>query len=68
MSEYLFAGIMCILGCIAAFAACTGADWFFSSKNAAFFVRIFGYRGARIFYFVLGIALCVIAYIAAFIR
>lgn len=68
MSEYLFACIMFILGGIAVFAACIGANWFFSSKNAAFFVRIFGYNGARIFYFILGAALCIIAYIVAFIR
>lgn len=68
MSEYLFAIIMFILGGIAIFAACTGANWFFSSKNAAFFVRTFGYKWARIFYCILGTALCIIAYIAAFIR
>lgn len=66
MKELIFSIILFLLGGVAIFAACTGARWFFSSKNAAFFVRTFGLKGARLFYFVLGAALCLMAYTVAF--
>ncbi len=68
MSEYLFAIIACILGSITIFVSCTDANWFFSSKNVTFFVRTFGRKGARIFYFLLGVFLWTMAYTAIFIR
>ena len=66
MKELIFSVVLFLLGGVAIFAACTGARWFFSTKNAAFFVRTFGLKGARWFYFILGAALCLTAYTVAF--
>lgn len=38
-------------------------DWFFSSRRAAPFVRIFGRNGARIFYIVLGLFIIIVGII-----
>lgn len=49
-----------LLGCIGAFSlagAVMDWDWFMNSSRAAFFVKIMGRKGARIFYGLLGAAL-----------
>ena len=50
-------GIYSILGAILDW------DWFFSSRRAAPFVRIFGRNGARIFYIVLGLFIIIVGII-----
>jgi len=44
-------GVLCIL------AAYFQWNWFFNSRRVRAFVRLFGVKGARIFYFVLGIVI-----------
>lgn len=54
---FVISGIFSILGAILDW------DWFFASRRAAPFVRIFGRNGARIFYIVLGLFIIIVGII-----
>ena len=61
--------VLCILGACGLFAVLGGAlnwNFFMESRKAAFFVKIFGRTGARIFYIILGLALVGFAIYAGF--
>lgn len=49
----VFAGLFTLLGAVADW------DWFMTHRKAAFFVRIIGRNGTRIFYGTLGLAITI---------
>ncbi len=51
----LLLGVFCILG------ATLGKNWFLRTSKARVFVRLFGERGAQIFYVILGVIIIAIA-------
>lgn len=56
-TEYLFLILFVVLGAFAVLAALLDLEWYFRTSGAQMFVRWLGRRGARIFYFILGIGL-----------
>jgi small neutral amino acid transporter SnatA (MarC family) len=56
-SEYFILILFAILGFISTMAAIMDAEWYFETNAARFFVRHLGRKGARVFYFFLGILL-----------
>jgi len=55
-----------IFGLLGLFSILAGAlnwDFFFNTKRAKFFVKIFGRNGARIFYIVFGIIIVAVGFI-----
>jgi hypothetical protein len=50
-------------GTLAIVASILDWDWFFENWRAAFFVKLFGRGGARVFYASLGLAIISIAHI-----
>jgi uncharacterized membrane protein YuzA (DUF378 family) len=60
MNESMITGIVCVLcGLFSIICALKDFDWFMNNRRAAFFVRIFGRGGARVFYILLGIAIVI---------
>ncbi len=59
MSENLIIGILIIIsGLFSLISSIKNWEFFFSHTRARFLVRILGRTGARIFYGILGLALC----------
>jgi small neutral amino acid transporter SnatA (MarC family) len=59
--------ILSILGGLFSFAgALLDWEWFMTNYKAAFFVRILGRGGARLFYAFLGLSLAVLGFAGAF--
>ena len=56
-SEYFILFIFMALGLFSLVAAIFTTDWFFQSRGAASFIKLFGRQGARIFYALLGLGL-----------
>jgi hypothetical protein len=52
----LFAGLFVVS------ASVLDWDWFFNNSKAMFFVNLWGRRGARLFYLVLGVVLLLLSY------
>ncbi len=46
-----------LIGALSVAASVFNFEWFFKTNGAATFIRILGYKGARIFYGILGILL-----------
>lgn len=55
--EYILLILFIVLGIVSLTAAACNSDWYFQTSGAAFFVRRWGRRGARIWYALLGAAL-----------
>lgn len=56
-SEYMILAIFIALGLFSVVAALFNFDWYFETSGAMTFVKWLGRGGARIFYFLLGLAL-----------
>ncbi len=56
-SEYIILILFILLGLFSVIAAIGNIEWYFQTDGARFFVRYLGRKGARIFYFLLGLAL-----------
>lgn len=56
-SEYFILVLFIALGIFALVSAIGNFDWYFQTDGARIFVRHLGRNGARVFYFVLGLAL-----------
>lgn len=52
--------VLVAAGAFAMFCSAMNFDWFFNSRKAKMFVKIFGRTGARIFYVILGTAITTI--------
>lgn len=55
--EMFIFGMFIALGLFSVVAAIGNIEWYFRTEGARMFVRWWGRRGARVFYFLLGIAL-----------
>lgn len=60
-----FAAVLFAVGLFSITCAVMNWDWYMNSRRARLFVSIFGRTGARIFYVLLGLAMCVIAALSA---
>lgn len=56
-ADYFILAIFVALGLFSVAASIFNIEWYFRTEGAAFFVRRWGRRGARIFYACLGVAL-----------
>ncbi|MCR5122870.1 MAG: hypothetical protein K6B74_10685 [Ruminococcus sp.] len=50
--------IVILVGVFCTFCAYKDFDWFMGSTKAWLFVKLFGRKGARIFYMIIGILFC----------
>ena len=67
--ERLAAGLFGILGgAFSVWAAVTEQSWFFNSRKARNFAKVFGHNGAKIFYILIGAFLIVIGFAALFLK
>ncbi|MDR2174805.1 MAG: immunity 17 family protein [Synergistaceae bacterium] len=53
----LIGSLFALTGVFSAFCAMKDYEWFMGSRKAAFLVKIFGRKAARMFYIVLGLLL-----------
>ena len=51
--------IFIALGVFSIIAAAFNIEWYFQTSGAATFIRMFGRKGARVFYLLLGITLVI---------
>lgn len=58
-SEYFILFLFIALGAFSIIAATLNLEWYFSTSAAHTFVKWFGRKGARIFYFLLGLTLII---------
>lgn len=56
-SEYFILFIFIALGLFSLVAGVFNIDWYFQTSGAATFIKLFGRKGARIFYALLGLGL-----------
>ncbi len=56
-SEYFILILFIVLGIFSMTAAACNMEWYFRTDGARLFVRYLGRNGARLFYFLLGMAL-----------
>ncbi|MDR1688457.1 MAG: immunity 17 family protein [Clostridiales bacterium] len=59
--------ILIIMGLFSAICAAMDFNWFMENRKAAFFVRLIGRGGARIFYIVLGVILITFGVVSLFV-
>lgn len=57
LSEYFILTLFVALGIFSMIAAACNMEWYFRTDGARLFVRHLGRNGARLFYFLLGVAL-----------
>jgi hypothetical protein len=57
--------VFALIGVFALLASFFNWNWFFNHRKASFFVGIFGRKGARVFYVLLG---CVLLFCAYFLK
>lgn len=61
--NYLFVWFALIVGLVSVLAAWFDWDWYMTHRKAIFFVNVFGRKGARIFYAILGVALFALGFV-----
>ena len=64
MLNVIAAIMFAILGVLSISAAIFNFKWFFTSENGKLFVKLFGKKGARIFYGIVGVLVLYMAYYA----
>ncbi len=64
MLNVIAAIMFAILGALSISAAIFNFKWFFTSENGKLFVKLFGKKGARIFYGIVGVLVLYMAYYA----
>lgn len=57
MAEKFLFILFILIGTLSVAASVFNFEWFFKTNGAATFIRIFGYKGARVFYGILGLVL-----------
>lgn len=57
MDNQIISILIILAGLFSTAASYFNWDWYFNSRRARFFVQVFGRKGARIFYMVLGLFL-----------
>lgn len=57
MAEKFLFILFMLIGALSVAASVFNFEWFFKTNGAATFIRIFGYKGARVFYGILGLVL-----------
>lgn len=62
MLNIVAAIIFLILGLLSISASIFNFKWFFTSENGKMFVKLFGRKGARVFYGIVGILILYMAY------
>lgn len=62
MLNILASLLFLILGVLSIVASLFNFNWFFTSENVRFFVKLFGRNGARVFYGVAGVLIIYMAY------
>ena len=64
MESYQVLGIVTVLvGMFTFVASSLNLEFFFNNKRAAVFIKLFGRKGARIFYMILGAFMMYVAYL-----
>lgn len=64
MLNILASLLFLILGVLSIIASLFNFNWFFTSENVRFFVKLFGRNGTRVFYGVAGVLIIYMAYYA----
>ncbi|MBP3354232.1 MAG: immunity 17 family protein [Bacteroidales bacterium] len=62
MLNILASLLFLILGVLSIVASLFNFNWFFTSENVRFFVKLFGRNGTRVFYGVAGVLIIYMAY------
>lgn len=62
MAKIVAVVLFIVLGSFALIASLFNLKWFFTSENGRLFIKLFGYKGARIFYGIVGALILYMAY------
>ncbi|MEG1573604.1 MAG: immunity 17 family protein [Bacteroidales bacterium] len=62
MANIIAVILFVFLGIFALVASVLNVKWFFTCENGKFFIKLFGYKGARIFYGIVGVLILYMAY------
>jgi hypothetical protein len=65
---FVLPSVLIFCGLFSIVCALKDYDWFMNSRRAAFFLRVFGRKGARAFYVLLGAALIIFSAYAVLIN